>query len=63
MSESKKSPAARALFQMQFAVQMINCGRIETANKCFTNAENALNEIINEENQDVTPELTRENVG
>lgn len=43
---TEKTTASRALFQMQFAVQMLNCGRIETANKCFENAEKALKELI-----------------
>ena len=46
MTEEKKTPAEIALFQMKFAVMMLNCGRIETANKCFENAEKELNALI-----------------
>lgn len=46
MADKEKTPAEIALFQMQFAIQMLNVGRIETANECFQNAEKELKALI-----------------
>lgn len=45
-TETVPTTASAALFQMQFAVQMLNVGRIETAQKCFGNAQEHLQTLI-----------------
>ena len=54
--DTTKTLAKNALFQMEFAINMINAGinmlnagRIDTANACFNNAINGLQKIIDEE--------------
>jgi hypothetical protein len=40
------SRAKAAKFQMDFAIQMMNVGRLDTANECFQNARDTLDTII-----------------
>ena len=51
--ETEINPAAKAKFHMQFAIAMLNCGRLEEANKSFEkamgflySAENMIDEIL-----------------
>ncbi len=45
-TQPEPTTASAALFQMQFAIQMLNCGRIETAQKCFENAQGHMQTLI-----------------
>ena len=43
--EKERNPAGKALFQMQFAVLMLNCGRDEMANEALAKCEKILTEL------------------
>lgn len=45
MENTKRNPAGQALFQMQFAIMMMNCGRIEEANTAIKKAETLLTDL------------------
>jgi len=54
MTDQNKTPrnaAGQALFQMQFAAMMLNCGRTEEANKAFEKAQEILTQLEEEMNQ------------
>lgn len=46
MADKATTPAQRALFQMQFAILMLNTGRADEANDAFAKAQAELQTLI-----------------
>jgi flagellin-specific chaperone FliS len=46
----ERNAAGQALFQMQFALMMMNCGRMEECNTAFARAQEILTQLEEEMN-------------
>jgi len=47
---SERNSAGQALFQMQFALMMMNCGRMEESNAAFARSQEILTQLEEEMN-------------